>query len=178
MRVPRASTGSSDRVGYISTEPTVPTRASNPPRPENAFMLYRRAIYSSSLFCKSTYDHYGNQRPKTQPEISKEISEMWRMAPESVKAQYYDMAGQKSREHREMYPGYKYSPNTNGGSRGMSSMDPTSVRTLRPGIPSTSTSTPRGASLYTPPPPQLYSEPYPQAHNGCIDPRWLQKKRS
>ncbi|KAL0057376.1 hypothetical protein AAF712_015985 [Marasmius tenuissimus] len=176
MRDPRASNQTSSRASQTYIEPIVPTRASNPPRPENAFMLYRRAVFSSNTFRKSTHDQYGNQRPKTQPEISKEISEMWRMAPESVKAQYYDMVEQKSREHRETYPGYKYSPSASRGSRGTSSVSSTSVRTPRPGIPSTSTSTPQGANVYIPPPPPTYSEPYPQAQNGCIDPRWLQKK--
>ncbi|KAJ8074697.1 hypothetical protein PM082_022275 [Marasmius tenuissimus] len=82
------------------------------PRPENAFILYRREALASGAVETRTTSECGLERPRTQSELSKDIAFMWHNAPERVKSYYNALAEEKRREHKEKYPEYKFSPNS------------------------------------------------------------------
>ncbi|KAJ8074114.1 slightly ste11-like protein [Marasmius tenuissimus] len=84
------------------------------PRPLNAFFLYRRDALASGAVTISIVSAEGSERRRTQPEISKDIALLWKNAPDEVRAYYNALAEAKSREHKQKYPGYKYSPKRHG----------------------------------------------------------------
>ncbi|KAL0058406.1 hypothetical protein AAF712_014917 [Marasmius tenuissimus] len=80
------------------------------PRPENAFILYRRQVLASGAVATRFTGDRGLERPRTQSEMSKDIATMWHNAPQKVKSYYSALAEEKRKEHKKKYPGYKFSP--------------------------------------------------------------------
>ncbi|GJN93379.1 hypothetical protein Rhopal_006433-T1 [Rhodotorula paludigena] len=71
----------------------------------NAWLLFRTAQLRQM-------QHDQPDMRKSQGELSKIISEMWRNADPDVKQGYEDLAKQHKLEHQQMYPDYRYSPAT------------------------------------------------------------------
>ena len=70
-----------------------------PPRPPNAWILYRRDQL--------------RRLPRgqmTQADVSQLISKIWREAPEHVHAEYERMAEEEKAEHKRLFPDYRYRP--------------------------------------------------------------------
>ncbi|KAL0576323.1 slightly ste11-like protein [Marasmius crinis-equi] len=80
------------------------------PRPQNAFILYRRDALVSGAVTASFTREDGQRLMRTQAEMSKDIAYLWHNAPVSVKEHYNALAEQKKREHKEKYPEYRFSP--------------------------------------------------------------------
>ncbi|KAF4541362.1 MAT1-2-1 [Lasiodiplodia theobromae] len=78
-----------------------PNRRSRPPRPMNAFMLYRR---DNHPFVVANNPGAHNNR------ISQIIGAMWRNETLQVKQQYRDMAAAHAAHHRQAFPDYRYAP--------------------------------------------------------------------
>ncbi|ESK92956.1 hmg-box dna-binding protein [Moniliophthora roreri MCA 2997] len=75
------------------------------PRPPNAWILYR-----SDMAATITAQLQQTGQRKTQAQISKEISEMWKNVDPQTKMEYERRAEAKKHEHSEMYPGYRFQP--------------------------------------------------------------------
>ncbi|KAI0730210.1 high mobility group box domain-containing protein, partial [Fomitopsis betulina] len=76
-----------------------------PPRPPNAWILYR----SDKL--RELAGRRNPDAPKrVQADISKEVSEMWRAEDPDVKREYERIADIKKQEHQIQYPHYKFQP--------------------------------------------------------------------
>ncbi|KAJ6593691.1 hypothetical protein B0H19DRAFT_1056187 [Mycena capillaripes] len=76
---------------------TPPTPKVQPPRPPNAWILYR-AEKSKEI------------GRKAQSDVSKEISAMWRTELPHIRAEYERRADIKKAEHAAMYPEYRFQP--------------------------------------------------------------------
>jgi len=77
-----------------------------PPRPPNAFILYRRAKQPAIL---------ATHRNFTNAEISRYISNCWRNETDEERLAWERYADQKKLEHMQAYPNYVYRPNKNKG---------------------------------------------------------------
>jgi hypothetical protein len=77
-----------------------------PPRPPNAFILYRRAKQPAILAA---------HRNLTNAEISRYISSCWRSETDEERLAWERYADQKKLEHMQAYPNYVYRPNKNKG---------------------------------------------------------------
>jgi len=77
-----------------------------PPRPPNAFILYRRAKQPAIL---------ATHRNFTNAEISRYISTCWRNETDEERLAWERYADQKKLEHMQAYPNYVYRPNKNKG---------------------------------------------------------------
>ncbi|KAF7308113.1 High mobility group box [Mycena kentingensis (nom. inval.)] len=77
--------------------PSPSTTQPQPPRPPNAFILYR------SDMCKK-------YQGSVQRDISKFVSQQWHNETADVRAKYEALAEEKKREHARMYPNYKFKP--------------------------------------------------------------------
>jgi hypothetical protein len=77
-----------------------------PPRPPNAFILYRRAKQPGIL---------ATHRNLTNAEISRYISTCWRSETDEERLNWERYADQKKLEHMQAYPNYVYKPNKNKG---------------------------------------------------------------
>lgn len=77
-----------------------------PPRPPNAFILYRRAKQPGIL---------ATHRNFTNAEISRFISSCWRSETDEERLSWERYADQKKLEHMQAYPNYVYRPNKNKG---------------------------------------------------------------
>jgi len=77
-----------------------------PPRPPNAFILYRRAKQPAILAA---------HRNLTNAEISRFISTCWRNETDEERLSWERYADQKKLEHMQAYPNYVYRPNKNKG---------------------------------------------------------------
>ncbi|KAG0702978.1 hypothetical protein DFH29DRAFT_998930 [Suillus ampliporus] len=75
-----------------------------PPRPPNAWILYR-----SDKLRSLPPELPGGQR-RAQADVSKLISEMWRSESEAVKLEYERLADAKKAEHQRLYPTYRFQP--------------------------------------------------------------------
>ncbi|KAG9102760.1 hypothetical protein FRC06_001212 [Ceratobasidium sp. 370] len=86
--------------------PTRPdrTRPAQPPRPPNAWILYR----SDKLRELASSQPPGPRKP--QAEISKIISQMWSAEGPETKGLYEARAEEKKAEHAALYPDYKFAP--------------------------------------------------------------------
>lgn len=73
-----------------------------PPRPPNAFILYRRAKQPAIL---------ATHRNLTNAEISRFISTCWKNESEQERLNWERYADQKKLEHMQAYPNYVYRPN-------------------------------------------------------------------
>ena len=80
-----------------------PTGA-NPPRPPNAWILYR----SDRLRALPPAAPGAPRRP--QSEISKEIARMWKNEAEETKSEYERRAELAKAEHARQYPNYRFCP--------------------------------------------------------------------
>ncbi|KAF8520375.1 hypothetical protein BU17DRAFT_65397 [Hysterangium stoloniferum] len=95
------------------TDPTRPEASSsshkadpdqNPPRPPNAWILYR----SDKL--KALPSPEPGMPRKPQADISKIISSMWRMESTAVRSEYEHLSEVKKAEHHTKYPHYRFQP--------------------------------------------------------------------
>lgn len=77
-----------------------------PPRPPNAFILYRRAKQPAILAA---------HRNLTNAEISRYISSCWKSETDEERLSWERYADQKKLEHMQAYPNYVYRPNKNKG---------------------------------------------------------------
>ncbi|EPT02597.1 hypothetical protein FOMPIDRAFT_140591, partial [Fomitopsis schrenkii] len=94
-------TGPTRTDGAMRPGPT----GSKPPRPPNAWILYR----IDKL--RELAERRDPTAPKRlQPEISKEISELWKAEDPEVKREYERIADIKKQEHQMQYPNYKFQP--------------------------------------------------------------------
>ena len=78
-----------------------PVITKEPPRPPNAFILYRKDKQSGIAIANLGI---------TNNDISRIIGQMWRNETESVRQQYQALAERVKAEHRIKFPNYKYSP--------------------------------------------------------------------
>jgi len=76
-------------------------KVKKPPRPPNAFILYRRAKQPTIVAL-----HQGI----TNNEVSKEIGKMWHEEPMEVRLKFQKMAEAAKEEHMKKYPEYRYRP--------------------------------------------------------------------
>ncbi|KAF8547272.1 hypothetical protein OG21DRAFT_1490375 [Imleria badia] len=76
-------------------------RKVQPPRPRNAWIIYRS--YHFSLIRQET----GRM---SQANVSKRISEMWRNETEEVKRHFEQEAEAEKARHQELYPDYRFCP--------------------------------------------------------------------
>jgi len=93
-------------AGPVRSATTVKARAKDiqPPRPPNAWILYR----SDKL--KSLPPEQPGEQRRAQADVSKLISEMWRNESEAVKLEYERLADAKKAEHQRLYPSYRFQP--------------------------------------------------------------------
>ncbi|CCM02660.1 uncharacterized protein FIBRA_04764 [Fibroporia radiculosa] len=92
-------------MSYPSSHGVVSSQSSKaPPRPPNAFMLYR----SAKLI--ELRDQIPPEEHKRQAKLSKSIAKMWHSESEVVKNYYVEFAERKKAEHQIAYPDYKYRP--------------------------------------------------------------------
>lgn len=109
-----------------------PDQEAVPPRPPNAFILYRSAHSAASFgandrAAKGDTSEEGRKStvpsekiipleasmpatPKHQQSLSKFIAERWNSEPPAVKEFWYTEAQKKKRLHEVMYPDYKFQP--------------------------------------------------------------------
>jgi HMG (high mobility group) box len=78
--------------------------AQQPPRPPNAWILYR-----SDKLQELPPPPLGHPKP-TQAEVSKIISAQWRTETEDVRALYEQRAEMAKAEHARLYPNYRFAP--------------------------------------------------------------------
>ena len=87
-----------------------------PPRPPNAFMLYRKDM-SKVFGVVSILPIFQGLERKTSGhtlgEESRQIAALWRKEPDEVKQLYHQKAQLENEVHRARYPGYKYHPRKN-----------------------------------------------------------------
>ncbi|KAG1812517.1 uncharacterized protein BJ212DRAFT_1301502 [Suillus subaureus] len=77
---------------------------SQPPRPPNAWILYR------SDKIKVLPPAAPGQRSRAQADVSKLISDMWRNESDAVKLEYERLADARKAEHQRLYPDYRFQP--------------------------------------------------------------------
>jgi hypothetical protein len=97
------STTLSTMAGPVRSS-TSDNRLVQPPRPPNAWILYR-----SDKLRELPPTAPGIPR-RAQAEVSKLISNMWKTESEDVRTQYERRADAKKAEHQAMYPGYRFQP--------------------------------------------------------------------
>lgn len=78
-----------------------------PPRPLNAWIIYRREKFASLTADKKIG---GDGKPKPQAEISKIISEEWRNENADVRQHFEHLANLAKAEHQKIYPEYQFRP--------------------------------------------------------------------
>ncbi|RHZ89804.1 hypothetical protein Glove_9g249 [Diversispora epigaea] len=76
-------------------------KVKKPPRPPNAFILYRRAKQPGIV---------AKNQGITNNEVSKEIGRMWHEEPPEVRSKFQKMADAAKQEHMKKYPEYRYRP--------------------------------------------------------------------
>ncbi|GAA5946368.1 hypothetical protein JCM3765_000217 [Sporobolomyces pararoseus] len=74
-----------------------------PPRPMNAWLLFRNAQV------KQLQNENPDER-RAQGQLSKIIAELWKAASPETKRQYENLAKEKKEEHARLYPDYRYTP--------------------------------------------------------------------
>jgi hypothetical protein len=77
------------------------TKIKKPPRPPNAFILYRRAKQPGIV---------ARHQGITNNEVSKEIGRMWHEEPAEIRQKFQKMADAAKQEHMKKYPEYRYRP--------------------------------------------------------------------
>lgn len=84
--------------------PAPSTASGQPPRPANAWILYR------SDKMKDIPPALPGQARRPQADISKLIAAMWKAESPEVRQRYEAMSDLKKAEHLAMYPGYRFQP--------------------------------------------------------------------
>jgi HMG (high mobility group) box len=79
-------------------------RQIQPPRPLNAWIIYRREKAAQLPAPKE------GEPKRSQAEISRMISRMWRVETEAVKAEFEKKAEVTKAEHQARYPNYRFQP--------------------------------------------------------------------
>ena len=87
-------------TGPIRTKDNADAPKVQPPRPPNAWILYR----SHKL------RELPSEKGRVQADVSKTISDMWRNEEESVRLDYERLADQRKAEHQLKYPDYRFQP--------------------------------------------------------------------
>src|SRR5215470_14947474 len=77
-------------------------KRSRPPRPPNAFIIYRRIKMASREFKNRLIVN------KRACNVSKEIASLWRNEPDGLKKVYYALQRMADKKHKEIYENYKY----------------------------------------------------------------------
>ncbi|CAG8503993.1 4770_t:CDS:2 [Ambispora leptoticha] len=78
------------------------TIAKQPPRPPNAFILYRQAKQPALIQA---------DKHLTNAQVSRQMAEMWKAEPPQEKLKWERMADRRKLEHMKQYPNYIYKPN-------------------------------------------------------------------
>ncbi|KAI0044986.1 HMG-box, partial [Auriscalpium vulgare] len=81
-----------------------PKTDDKPPRPRNAWILYRSDKIKDLPALEPGHPKRG------QADVSKAISVMWNNETTDVRAEYERLAERAKEEHALKYPGYKYVP--------------------------------------------------------------------
>jgi hypothetical protein len=82
-----------------------PPSDGRPPRPANAWILYR-----SAKMKVLKEPHTSGQPRRTQADISKLIAEMWKNETPEMRQYYEAMSDMKKAEHLAQYPTYRFQP--------------------------------------------------------------------
>jgi hypothetical protein len=103
------------------------------PRPENAFMLFRKATVASlrdqALQEQQAAAASGKKvKHQRQADMSKVISQMWKSLSEDERATWDEKAATIRRDHEARYPDYRYHPT----SKPRGAQSPTPVRSPPP----------------------------------------------
>ncbi|KAL0571349.1 slightly ste11-like protein [Marasmius crinis-equi] len=113
--------GNSEPTVDRNPRPRFPDPNAKIPRPPNAFILYRRDILGSgAVATEAICECCGAERLRTQGEISKDISFLWKNAPDDVKSHYNGLAEERKKEHKEKYPDYRFCPKASKKTRSTS----------------------------------------------------------
>ncbi|SPO31617.1 related to HMG-box transcription factor [Ustilago trichophora] len=81
------------------------------PRPPNAWILYRSQKFREIQQTRDSQARSGSsEKPKSQAEISRIISQMWQNETTAVKQEFEALADEKKLAHQRMYPTYRYRP--------------------------------------------------------------------
>ncbi|SPO30424.1 related to HMG-box transcription factor [Ustilago trichophora] len=81
------------------------------PRPPNAWILYRSQKFREIQQTRDSQSRSGaSEKPKSQAEISRIISQMWQNESTAVKQEFEALADEKKLAHQRMYPTYRYRP--------------------------------------------------------------------
>lgn len=95
------------RKGQDRTEAAEP----HTPRPPNAWILYRSQKFREIQQNRESQTRSGStDKPKSQAEISRIISQLWQNETSAVKQKFEAMADEKKLAHQKMYPTYRYRP--------------------------------------------------------------------
>ncbi|RGB26084.1 hypothetical protein C1646_770909 [Rhizophagus diaphanus] len=85
------------RHGYM-----LKNRIKRPPRPLNAFILYRRDLMNSPEFKDRP------TREKKAKQVSKEIADRWHNENDKMKKLFYALARIANKKHKQIYKNYKF----------------------------------------------------------------------
>ncbi|KAH7169155.1 high mobility group box domain-containing protein [Fusarium sp. MPI-SDFR-AT-0072] len=88
-------------VKVSDEDPTVGEGGCRIPRPRNCWLLYRQS--KSQEITKKV-------EGITASELSRMIGRMWDEETPEIQAYWYDMAEKEEFNHKQQYPGYKYTP--------------------------------------------------------------------
>ncbi|CAG8478443.1 2552_t:CDS:2 [Ambispora gerdemannii] len=83
-----------------ASDPTI--TAKQPPRPPNAFILYRQAKQPALIQA---------DKHLTNAQVSRQMADMWKAEPPHEKLKWERMADRRKLEHMKQYPNYIYKPN-------------------------------------------------------------------
>ncbi|KAI0628677.1 hypothetical protein C8Q77DRAFT_1162076 [Trametes polyzona] len=86
-------------------------------RPENAFILFRRAACGELQAARGTEGASGPVKKERQADLSKTISQQWKSLTPEERQKWEDLAKEKKKEHEAMYPNYVYRPQRNKGKK-------------------------------------------------------------
>ncbi|KAE8214211.1 hypothetical protein CF327_g2399 [Tilletia walkeri] len=114
------STASTDKSGASSST----DGAQQPPRPPNAWILYRAAkskefakakgglgsVVDSAPRSSRPSERSGQREGPGKGALTRTFAEMWRRERADVRRWYEDLAEQKKIDHRQQYPDYRYRP--------------------------------------------------------------------
>lgn len=84
----------------LRAQPSFPAKK-NPPRPPNAFILYRKSKQAEIV---------SMHRGILNNDVSRIIGQMWKCEAEETKKEFQRAAESIKAEHKLMYPNYRYSP--------------------------------------------------------------------
>ncbi|OCH90244.1 hypothetical protein OBBRIDRAFT_608861 [Obba rivulosa] len=90
-------------LALLDSEPPPLTKDGKPPRPPNAWILYRSDRVRQLAARKDA-------PKKPQSSVSKELSEEWKTASVALKTYYERLAEIKKAEHERRYPDYQFCP--------------------------------------------------------------------